>query len=465
MNFVKKLLMIIGIILVLFIAAGLLLPVFIDVNDYKSKIEQLVEENIDRKLILEGDLELKTFPFLKVKTGRLTLANPKGFPRQNMLEVDSAEVGIRLLPLLLKKVEAGTIKFDSPVINLTKKSNGHANWDFSSGNKDSEESMTQTDSNSSSLAAIAVQGFEVSNAQVNFADLANDTVISIRDLNLNTGSIIPGTEFPVEISALISGSMISDPIQTTLNSDLTIDRSLETLILNQFNTVINQSDLKYEISSPTVVFQIPDNQLSVKALELKDSTGEDTQAQMLIENINIDLNKLIANLDNANAQLDSAQISARLSLPKIEFNANDLSVLIADSVLMANNTELNAQFNMPETIINLTESTISLENLTGNYSYNNLSGSLLIPNILVNKDTLEVKANAIESVIGKSKLITDVSAGLSPLTVNFDINTSNLNLKEILSSLGDRTRYRQPQRTHRINFKYFRQLQTRQSQY
>lgn len=435
MKLIKKLLLITGAILLLFIATGLFLPMFIDVNDYKSKIEQLVEQNIGRKLTLQGDLELKTFPFIRVKTGELTLANPQGFPRENMLEINSAEIGIRLLPLILKKVEAGTIKFDSPVINLTKKSSGEANWEFGTDEKQQGEELKRGNSGAS-LAAIAVQGFEITNAQVNFADLSAGTIINISDLNLQSGSIIPGTAFPVDISTNISGSMLAESLQAKLNSEVTVDSALEKVVFKQFNSTINQSESNYQINSPQITFQIQDNRLAIDKLAVKDLTDPQTQVGMLIDNAEFDLNSLVANFSNVNADFMSADLSASLRLPKVNFDINNLSASIVSTAVSVKNNELNAQFNLPQTILDLTKSDLLVENLDGNYSYNNLDGSLLIPSILINKDRLQVTANGIKTVLGESEVMADISGGLSPVAITFDLNTDNVNLKDILSSLG-----------------------------
>ena len=434
MNLVKKLLLLIAVVLVFFIAAGLLLPIFIDVNDYKSKIEQLVEDNIGRKLTLEGDLELKTFPFLKVKTGQLALANPDGFPRQNMLEIKSAEVGIRLLPLIFKKVEAGTIKFDSPVINLTQKSNGETNWAFNTDNQPAEENNEQTQSESA-LAAIAVQGFEISSAQINFADLSSDTIVSVTDLNLRTGSIIPGSSFPVEISAQLQGSILPEPVQATLDSDVVIDSALENLTINEFKSVINQSQSNYEINSPLISLDIPNNQLAIATLEFKDLTDPNTTTQLLIDKVDVDLNSLLVSLDMASADFVSAQLKAQLKLPGIQFDANTSKASIDSAALLITHPQLEGEIELPETAFDLSHDDISVQALKGKLRHKNLNAELSIPEISVNKDTLEINVNAIETVIGESRLTTGVHGALAPLSINFDLKTDNLNLKSILASL------------------------------
>lgn len=435
MQYLKKILLIFGLVLILFIVSGLLLPVFIDVNDYKSKIEQLVEESINRKLTLQGDLELKTFPFLRVRTGALTLANPQGFPRQNMLEIQSAEIGIRLLPLVFKKVEAGTIKFDSPVVNLTKKSNGEVNWDFTTG-KTRESDEKADDKSGAPLAAIAVQGFEISNAHVNYADLSSDTIVSVTDLNLKTGTIIPGTSFPFEITTNISGSMLAQSMLAELEGEINVDAALEKIDINQFSSVIVQQETQYEISSPEISLQLENKRLAINRLDLKYSADDQIQAEMITENLDVDLNSLAARLSNIKADFSSADIIGKLNSPSIEYDAETSSILLETSDLSVYSNEINADFTLPDTQFDITQNDISIENLTGKLSYQNLNTTLLFPEIRLSRDTMDLAANSVEMAIGESTVMADISGNVSTLAANFSLETENFNLKQILGALG-----------------------------
>ena len=434
MSFIKKLLIAVGILFLLIIVTALFLPVFVDVNDYKSKIEQLVEENLGRELKLKGNLELKTFPTLRIKTGELALANPAGFPHENMLEVKNAEIGIQVLPLLTKKVEAGTIKIDSPVINLTKKSNGEANWELPAANETAETSTQDSDS-SAALAAIAIQGFEITNAKLSYADFTSDTLVNAEELNLTTGSIIPGAAFPVELSTQVSGSMLTDPIQAKLSMRTNIDSNLSNLTIADLSSTINMAESTYQINSPNVQFDIENNQLSATDLTMLAPIDDQSNADIKIPKLGFDINRLLADIQGTEVAYSAADLNATVSLPKLSFDADKLIASIDKADVNVTNPELKAALSLPETQIDLSVDELVLNNLTGNFSYNNLNGELTIPQAAFNTQTSEFSANDIQTSIDEASINTDVGGGLDPMQVNFGLKTESLNVKQLLSAL------------------------------
>ncbi len=434
MSFIKKLLIAVGILFLLLIAIALFLPAFVDVNDYKSKIEQLAQENLGRELKLKGNLELKTFPTLRIKTGELTLANPAGFPHQNMLEVKSAEIGIQVLPLLTKKVEAGTIKIDSPVINLTKKSSGEANWEFPATG-DTAETPQQDSDSSAALAAIAIQGFEITNAKLSYADLTSDTLVNADELNLTTGSIIPGTTFPVELSTAVTGSMLTDPIQARLSMNTNIDSNLSNLAIADLSSTIDMAESGYQINIPNLQFDVENSQLSANQLTLSAPVDDQTNADIKIPQLNFDINSLLADIAGTEIIYSTADLNANVDLPKLRFDADNLIANIDKIDINLTNPELDATLTLPETEVDLTAEELTLSNLTGGFSYNNLIGKLAIPKAAFNTQTSQFSANGIQTSIGEANISTDVSGGLDPMQVNFGLKTDSLNLKQLLSAL------------------------------
>ncbi len=434
MSFVKKLLIAIGILFLLLIAVALFLPVFVDVNDYKDKIEQLAEENLGRELNLKGNLELKTFPTLRVKTGELTLANPEGFPHQNMLEVKNAEIGIRVLPLLTKKVEAGTIKIDSPVINLTKKSNGDANWEFPVSEQSIEPAASDSDS-SAVLAAIAIQGFEITNAKLSYADFSSDTLVNAEELNLTTGSIIPGTAFPVELTTKTTGSMLTDPVQAKLSMSTNIDTALTKLSLADLTSDISMGPASYQITAPTIEFDIENNKLAANDLSLAAPVDEQSKADIKIPELNFDLNQLLANITGTSVTYSAADLNADVSVPNVSFDANKQIATLDSADIKVSNPDLSAQLALPETNIDLTQDELAINDLSGSFAYGNLNGTVSIPQAAFDKQTSEFSAKGIQTSIADATITTDVGGGLDPMQVSFGLNTESLNLKQILAAL------------------------------
>ena len=119
--------------IVAYVAAGLigliviglvLVVVFVDPNDYRDDIEQLVEEKTGRELTLSGDLKLSVFPWIALETGPAALGDAPGFGDEPFVSIQDARVGVRLLPLLRGKVEVGNVRLDGARIRLITDENG-----------------------------------------------------------------------------------------------------------------------------------------------------------------------------------------------------------------------------------------------------------------------------------------------------------------------------------------------------
>ncbi len=109
-------------ILVLGVLALLL---FVDPNKYRGDIQQAVQQHLGRQLTIQGKIELKILPFLAVALHDVQLGNPPGFGTQPFATVRSASVGVKLLPLLGKRIEVRRIAIDG--LSATLISRGETN--------------------------------------------------------------------------------------------------------------------------------------------------------------------------------------------------------------------------------------------------------------------------------------------------------------------------------------------------
>lgn len=121
----------------LYIAAGivaaflllvLLLPLFVNVNAYRPKIESLLETSLHRKVSL-GTIHLSIFSG-GVSVDNVSIADDPSFSVGNFLAADSISVGVKLLPLIFSRdLEVTRITVEKPVINLIRSASG--TWNFS----------------------------------------------------------------------------------------------------------------------------------------------------------------------------------------------------------------------------------------------------------------------------------------------------------------------------------------------
>ena len=97
---IKWILITIGGLIILVIAALLIIPLFVDMQKYKPEIEKKVAEITGRPFAIEGNMDLSLFPWAGVSLSDVQLGNPPGFGEKNFLSVKSFEVRVKLLPLL-----------------------------------------------------------------------------------------------------------------------------------------------------------------------------------------------------------------------------------------------------------------------------------------------------------------------------------------------------------------------------
>ena len=92
-------------VVLLIVAAAILIPMFVDVKQYKPKIEQLVSEQTGRSFSLGDDMDLSVFPWVGVRLSDLRLGSPKGFKSGDMVKVKGFEVRLKVMPLLSRQIE------------------------------------------------------------------------------------------------------------------------------------------------------------------------------------------------------------------------------------------------------------------------------------------------------------------------------------------------------------------------
>ena len=69
-----------GAVIVLIVAALLIIPLFVDVEQYKPYVEKQVSEATGRPFTMGGDLGLSLFPWAGFSLSDLHLGNAPGFP-------------------------------------------------------------------------------------------------------------------------------------------------------------------------------------------------------------------------------------------------------------------------------------------------------------------------------------------------------------------------------------------------
>ncbi|MEJ2592775.1 MAG: AsmA family protein, partial [Candidatus Thiodiazotropha sp.] len=192
----------VGMLVVLIIAAIVLVPMFVDLNDHKERIIYEVKKETGRDLGINGEIGLSVFPHFALELNGLSLSNAKGFAGANFASVKHAEVRVNMIPLLFRQVlEVDTVQIDGLDLNLARSKQGVTNWqDMLHGEKKAATEVPETGGTGGEggMLAFTVGGVAIDNANVVWDDQVTGEHYKVENINLKTGELMPGQ--PVDVS-------------------------------------------------------------------------------------------------------------------------------------------------------------------------------------------------------------------------------------------------------------------------
>ena len=198
-----------GFVVILMVAAAIMIPMFVNPNDFKGEIIGQVEKTTGRKLELAGDIGLTVFPWLGLELGATTLGNAPGFGEQPFLRSERVQVRVKLLPLLQKQVEMDTVALEGLELNLARDKSGKSNWDDllqkgAQATPPADAPAGKPDAAAEAapqpFAALALGGVDLKGGRITWDDRQQGERYTIEDLNLETGAIAPGEPVPLDLS-------------------------------------------------------------------------------------------------------------------------------------------------------------------------------------------------------------------------------------------------------------------------
>ncbi len=369
-------------LIILLIIAAIGFAAIFDPNDYKKELITLVKDKTGRDLSMPGDISLSFFPWIGIDLGAIKISNAKGFGKQPFAQMSHLQVRVKFLPLFKQQLEADTIVIDGLELNLAKNKQGLSNWDdfTKTTTKTPIKTDKQKDSRQNILAAIALNGIKIQNAQFNWHDQQQKQKISIKDVQLSIGELRPATKVPFNLQFHLQ--------EKTLDAQIKFK-----------SEIIFSSDLKQ--------FSFYDTQL---ASELKLATlKQHLSPQFNSALMQLDLDKQTFNTKELNLSENSLKLQTRISAEKLlsspyinshitlhTFNlrniAENFEIKLPDMADKKTLTQLSAQLDIKGSLkkIELTNIELSLDdtNIVGNAKLKPMPGSSAV-NLVVDNINLD----------------------------------------------------------------------------
>ena len=176
--------------------AALYLYVTFDGARLAAETSQFMKQRYQRSLRFDGPVELSMFPRLVLQLPRSTLSGHKS--EAEFLGVDGAEVSVRLLPLLSRKVVVDRLEFTGLRLTLQRSKDGALNTDdlMAAGEGDAAADPLALD-----IARIGVNG-----GTVEWKDERSSQQFSLSQLMLETGHVGPRAEGAFTLQAKVSAA-------------------------------------------------------------------------------------------------------------------------------------------------------------------------------------------------------------------------------------------------------------------
>lgn len=243
-RFLKIALIVLGVLVALVAIAAIVLPMVIDPNDYKGQITAAVEEKTGRELEIPGDIELTVFPWLGVQLGEVRLANAEGFGDQPFAEIGSAGVRVKLLPLLRKRIEIGTVTLTDMHLRLARKADGTTNWDdlveaFAAEEEEPQPEEPAPEEEGFTMPDLEIEAVKIENAAVTFDDRQAGERYEISEFNLSTGRLRSGATFPVETSFVVAAEELGLTLRNKLVAQVEPDLESRFVRVPKFELEVN----------------------------------------------------------------------------------------------------------------------------------------------------------------------------------------------------------------------------------
>lgn len=316
----------VGGVVALLVIAIVAITLFVDANEYRDQISQVVKKETGRELQIKGNLKYSLFPWVGLSIGETTLGNAAGFGDTPFAHFSQIDVKVKLLPLLSKKIEMDTVSVDGMQLNLMRNSKGQSNWDdLSKASAGKKETERKTGHEATELAGIAVNGIDIKNARLSWDDRQQNQKYVVDKIRLHTDAISADKPMNLDAGFELQDQKTGKNWPFAMSSIVSLDMGKQLAKLDKLK--LQLADLKLEgtvqatgiQSSPNVQGSLASNEFVPR--DLMKSLGlaiPDMADKSVLGKARLDMsfkaNPQSANLDKLMVLLDDSRIDGQLSV-------------------------------------------------------------------------------------------------------------------------------------------------------
>ena len=200
----RTLLSVIGILVVLVVIVITAIPMFLNTDSFRTRIETTLTNSLGRKVTI-GKLSLSIWSGGMVAE-KVTVADDPKFSAQPFIQADSVKINVELLPLIFsRQVHVRGFDLNSPQIQLLRAANG--TWNYSTIGNTANKPATQDAQTKQTFPDLTVGHVDVENGRITVASGPGVTGANnlpkrvYEQVNLNVKQFGFANSFPFTASA------------------------------------------------------------------------------------------------------------------------------------------------------------------------------------------------------------------------------------------------------------------------
>lgn len=278
---------VVGALLALVVVGAIALLLFVDPNRYRGDIEQAAKTHTARVLTIHGKLQLKLFPWLALSVHDMELSNRPGFGSQPFLTAQNASIGVKLLPLLSKRIEVSKVALDGVNLNLISRGEEN-NWKDLSESKETPDKTTANESPAG--GSISIEGVDLSKSSVVYRDEVKKSTTEVANLELHTGRLEAGND-RLSIGGLdLQGSYLARTADQKAGDEskpLPFSLHSSPLALDSAASSLGPAKIEVKFGDSALLVSLSGEKLSTERLVTGSVTVPRTSAAKLLQSLGI----------------------------------------------------------------------------------------------------------------------------------------------------------------------------------
>ncbi|WP_447926961.1 AsmA family protein [Vreelandella sp. EE27] len=200
----------VGILAMVAVAAVVYVTTFLDPEDFKPRLVEVVEEQTGLSLALEGPITWSFYPRIGVSVEQARAWLPEqSRDETSFAAVDSAEVSVAFAPLLRGEIAVDGLTLDGVRLNLERNAEGEGNWQLlvdrlAEQNSETAETVLAPASagphvDAGNLSVVLnIASVEVRNADIRFRDAPSQSLWRLQSLDISGSNVNPARSFPLK---------------------------------------------------------------------------------------------------------------------------------------------------------------------------------------------------------------------------------------------------------------------------